>query len=128
VLTSEGLMCLLPAIESMHSSPRKLNLSHTGITSRGVNRLMDVVQSKCETADELETLDLSDNCLKGEDVAVSVSGSFLFALLCDVDVVTLHRSFSVCTVMLCSAMMCCYTSNHIYNPCSEGALSCYAVL
>ena len=65
----------------MHSGPTKLNLSHTGITSRGVNRLMEVLQLKCETADELEVLDLSDNCLKAEDVAVSVSGSFLFAFI-----------------------------------------------
>ena len=42
---------------------------------------MEVLQLKCETADELEVLDLSDNCLKGEDVAVSVSGSFLFAFV-----------------------------------------------
>ena len=74
-----GLVSLLPAIQCMHSSPTKLNLCHTGITSRGVNRLMDVVQLKCEMSDVLQMLDLSDNCLKAEDPTVSVSGRFFFA-------------------------------------------------
>jgi len=55
----------------MHSSPTKLNLCHTLITSRGVHRLMEIIQLKCEVLDVLEVLDLSDNCLKGDDVAVS---------------------------------------------------------
>ena len=71
-----GLTCLLPAIQCMHSSPTKLNLSHTGITSRGVNRLIELVQLRCETSDALQMLDLSDNCFKGEDVIVSVVLSF----------------------------------------------------
>ena len=73
VLLCVGLIYLLAIIQCMHSSPTKLNLCHSGITSRGVNRLIEVVQFKCETADVLETLDLSDNCFKGEDVTVSVS-------------------------------------------------------
>jgi len=64
-------MYLLSAVQSMHSSPIKLNLCHSGITSRGVNRLIEIVQLKCETADTLQLLDLSDNCLKGDDVTVS---------------------------------------------------------
>ena len=69
-----GLLCFLPAVQCMSSSPTKLVLSHTGITSRGANRLMDVIRLKCETTSDVsQLLDLSDNCLKGEDVAVSVS-------------------------------------------------------
>jgi len=37
---------------------------------------MDVVQLNSETSDVLEVLDLSDNCLKGEDVTVSVCDAF----------------------------------------------------
>lgn len=42
---------------------------------------MEVIQLKREMSDVLEMLDLSDNCLKGEDLAVSVSGGFLFAFV-----------------------------------------------
>jgi len=73
----------------MHSSPTKLNLCHTGITARGVNRLMEVVHLKCETSDVLKTLDLSDNCLKGEDVTVCVfTAAASFSALFKVDSVT----------------------------------------
>jgi len=78
-----GLICLIPAVQNMHSSPTKLNLCHTVITSRGVNRLMEIVQSKCETANVLEMLDLSDNCLKGDDVSVSVSDVCLCETIVD---------------------------------------------
>jgi len=61
----------------MPSGPTKLSLSHTGVTSRGVSRLMEAVQGKCKNSDMLEVLDLSDNCLKGDDIAVSVSESLL---------------------------------------------------
>ena len=79
LLFSVGLISLLPAIQSLHSSPTKLNLCHTAITSRGVNRLMEVVQQKCETSNLLEMLDLSDNCLKGDDVTVRVSECLVLA-------------------------------------------------
>jgi len=66
----------------MHNGPTKLTLYHTGVTSRGVNRLMDVVQLNSETSDVLEVLDLSDNCLKGEDVTVSVCDAFSSSVYC----------------------------------------------
>ena len=81
LLLSVGLISLLPAIQSLHSSPTKLNLCHTAITSRGVNRLMEVVQQKCESSNVLEMLDLSDNCLKGDDVTVSVSECLVLAFI-----------------------------------------------
>jgi len=41
---------------------------------------MEVVQSKCETSDVLEVLDLSDNCLKAEDATVSVAKTTNYSL------------------------------------------------
>jgi len=45
---------------------------------------MEIVQSKCETSNVLEILDLSENCLKGDDVTVSFCDSLPMPSLCDV--------------------------------------------
>jgi len=57
---------------------------------------MEIVQLKCETANVLEMLDLSDNCLKGDDVSVSVSDVCLCETIVDghhVNIVATHRVY-----------------------------------
>lgn len=48
-----------------------LNLSHTGMTSRGVNRLAEALCSNKYIAASLKTLNLSGNNIKAEDITVS---------------------------------------------------------
>jgi len=50
-----------------------LNLSQTGITGRGVNKLTEALCSNQLICDTLDVLDLSQNSLKGEEVTVSQS-------------------------------------------------------
>ena len=49
-----------------------LDLSRTAITARGVNRLAEALQANKFMSTTLQYLNLSDNLLKGEELAVSL--------------------------------------------------------
>lgn len=66
-----GLLQLLPAIGRLSSTLTSLNLSKTGITAKGVNKLAELLSTSSGFHTNLSTLDLSENSLKNEEINVN---------------------------------------------------------
>jgi Ran GTPase-activating protein (RanGAP) involved in mRNA processing and transport len=69
-LLYEGLVSLLPAIAKFHSTLKTLNLSRTGVSSKSISKLAEVLMKHGGFYQSLIVLDLSENSLKGEELSV----------------------------------------------------------
>lgn len=65
-----GVQYILPVIGKVSSTMTSLNLSHSAITGRAVRKLGETLHQNAGFLRSLQCIDLSENTLKGDDLAV----------------------------------------------------------
>ena len=114
ISSSAGVTLLSTAISKLPKGLVHLNLSQTGMTSRGVNKLSEALCANQHVRDTLTHFDLSNNSLKGEEVTVSDSCDIILA--CHM----IHHDFRLYFVYFIKVLSAVeahtHTHTHTQNP------------